>query len=309
MDAGRYREHEGRLWRHYGLAPTEHHLDLAHAGVRIRVNEVGAGPAVVLIHGASNAGASWAPLLAGLEGYRCVAVDRPGCGLSGRFVGTFADVERLNEFADTFVADVLDALDLAVAHVVGTSYGGYFALRGAAAHPERVDRLVIVGWPMGAPIAATPLVMRLAAAPALGRALTRLPPTDASVRAIFRQIGLRGALAAGRIPPEAIAWFRSLLRDTDTMRNELDAGPQLLAPIRGMNTDLLLTPSVLGSIAVPTSFLWGTDDPFGGAATARAFAALVPGATLELVAGAGHALWLDDAEGAATAVDRFLRGT
>jgi pimeloyl-ACP methyl ester carboxylesterase len=306
VDAGRYREAEGRLWRHYGLEPVEHRLRLAGARVTIRATEVGAGPVVLLVHGASNAGASWAPLMAELDGLRCVAVDRPGCGLSEAFAGSFHDRDALDRFADGFVADVLDALAIDRAHVVGTSYGGYFALRGTAAHADRVERLVIVGWPMGAPIATTPMVMRAASIPAVGRLMMRVPATEGSVRMIFRQIGLRGALEAGRIPQVAIDWFRSLLRDTDTMRNELDAGPRLLRPIKGLNPDLLLGPALLGSIPVPALFLWGSDDPFGGATTAAAFAAQVPGATLEVVEGAGHALWLDDAEAAAASFRAFL---
>jgi pimeloyl-ACP methyl ester carboxylesterase len=51
--------------------------------------------------------------------------------------------------------------------------------------------------------------------------------------------------------------------------------------------------------------VWGTDDPFGGAGVARSFVARIPGATLALVPG-GHAVWIDDAEGAAAAAVAWL---
>jgi len=41
----------------------------------------GTGPPILFVHGASNAGTSWAPLIAGLPGYRCLALDRPASEL------------------------------------------------------------------------------------------------------------------------------------------------------------------------------------------------------------------------------------
>jgi pimeloyl-ACP methyl ester carboxylesterase len=105
-----------------------------------------------------------------------------------------------------------------------------------------------------------------------------------------------------------IGAFHSLLRDTDTMVNEVTAGPRLLRPIHGFDETSLLSPAVLASIRTPAFFLWGGDDPFGGAEVARAFTAQIPGAELELMAGAGHAVWIDDPERAAKTVDTFLRG-
>ena len=51
-------------------------------GVDLYYELHGEGPAVVFIHGASNGGSSWASLVARLDGFRCIMLDRPGCGLS-----------------------------------------------------------------------------------------------------------------------------------------------------------------------------------------------------------------------------------
>jgi len=56
--------------------------------------------------------------------------------------GPRRDIAAIEAYADTLVRDVLDALELDTAHVVATSYGGYFAFRGAAAYPDRVGRVV-----------------------------------------------------------------------------------------------------------------------------------------------------------------------
>jgi 2-hydroxy-6-oxonona-2,4-dienedioate hydrolase len=308
MNETRHREIDQRLWRSLGVAPTEYRLDLNRIGTTIRVQEVGTGPPVVFVHGGSISGTSWASLAARLPDFRCVMIDRPGCGLSEPLATTFHDVDALGRFAEDLTVDVLDGLGLERAHLVATSFGGYLALRGAAAHPARIHRMVEFGWPIGAPVGRTPAVMRVAAVPAIGRLLASIPPNERAAKAILRGIGLRQALEAGRITQEMLDWFLSLLRDTDTMRNELKAGPRIIHPVRGMNRRLLLPPSLLSKVSTPLYFLWGEEDPLGGADIARSFVKHFPNAELELMPGAGHAVWMDDADKAAATARRFLSG-
>ena len=307
MNEARFREAEQRLWTSFGVTPTEQRIRLSRVGVTVRVQEVGEGPAVVFVHGATNGGSSWAPLVARLEGFRCVLLDRPGCGLSDPLVKGLADMQRLAEFGDSLIIDVLDAMGLDKAHVVATSFGGYMGLRAAAAHPARIDRMVEFGWTIGAPIGKTPFVMRLAGIPIMARLMASVPPNKRAVRAMLRSIGLRQAIDAGRVSDEAIEWFLALLRDTDTMRNEIKTMPRVISAIRGMNDSLLLPESLLASIRTPIYFLWGEEDLYGGPETARQFVARIPGAELELLPAAGHAPWMDNAEHAATTTSRFLR--
>jgi pimeloyl-ACP methyl ester carboxylesterase len=185
--------------------------------------------------------------------------------------------------------------------------GGYTALRAAAAHPDRIDRIVEFGWTVGAPTGKLPLLMRWGTIPALSRLMISLPGTESAVRMMFKQIGLGQALEAGRISKEAIGCYRALLNHTDTMRNEIAAGPRVIFP-RGMDERIYLPPSLLSSIQTPIYFLWGEQDPFGDADIARAFVAQLPNSELELVPGAGHAVWMDDPDHAARVTRAFLRG-
>jgi 2-hydroxy-6-oxonona-2,4-dienedioate hydrolase len=306
MNEVRYRQAERLLWQSVGVAPTEQRVPLGRTGITLRVQEVGQGPAVVLLHGTSNSGASWAPLVARLDGFRCVVLDRPGCGLSDPLAIRFADLEGLGAFTDTLVVELLDAMGLDGAHLVATSFGGYLALRTAAAHPDRIGRMVEFGWTFGAPIAGVPLLMRLASIPMVGRLLTAVPPNERAVRAMLRRIGLRQALDAGRVPQEVVGCYLALLRHTDTMRNELRAGPRLIFPFRGLDKRVLLPAELLGRIHAPVYFLWGEEDPFGGADLARRFVKQLPNAELELLPAAGHAVWIDDPDHAAATTRGFL---
>lgn len=218
----------------------------------------------------------------------------------------FPDLESLVAFADTLVVDVLDAIGLESAHLVATSYGGYFALRAAAAHPGRVNRMVELGWPAGAPLARLPVLMRLGSVPAVGRLLAAAPVNERVVRAMIRHIGLRQALEAGRISQELIDCYVALLRYTDTMRNELTMSRWLMSPLKGLDARVELSRSTLATVQAPVYFLWGEEDPFGGAEIAQEFVTHIPKAELELLPGAGHAVWVDDPNYVAEVTARFL---
>ena len=93
-------------------------------------------PLIVLLHGFTQTGASWEPVIAALgERYRPLAPDIRGHGAA-------AESRPV-----TFTACVDDVASLAPERFVlaGYSMGGRLALHVALALPERVQRLVLVG--------------------------------------------------------------------------------------------------------------------------------------------------------------------
>ena len=73
-----------RVWEHDRLQPRERVLELDRPPLRLRVLEVGTGSPVLFLPGSGGAGPGWAPLLAELDGYRCLLLDPPNSGLSSR---------------------------------------------------------------------------------------------------------------------------------------------------------------------------------------------------------------------------------
>ncbi len=305
MNEGRYLQVEQRLWASLGLDPRERQIRLPHLETSVRVQEIGDGPLVVFVHGGSASGANWAPLLPYISGFRCVLLDRPGCGGSPPYHGDLHTVDRFLDYADTLIADVLDALEAPTARIVSTSLGGCFTLRAAAAHPDRIDRIVEFGFVVGAPIGRLPISMRLATMPGVRRLMTSIPPTRGAVRAILRQLGLGPALADGRITDESVEWFLSLLRDTPTMRNESGLPRELLKP---SEPSLSLPAELLAAVRCPVRFIWGGCDPFGGADVAERFIRQLPDAELEVWPESGHAPWFDNPELAGARVVDFFTG-
>ena len=304
MNPDRYRQVEQRLWTSLGLDPTEREVQLDRLGTKARVLELGEGPPVLFVHGGAASGANWAPLVAHLDGFRCLLLDRPGCGLSAPLGVDLSDLDRFADVAGALVADVLDGLDVPRAHVVATSLGGHYALRSAATHPERIDRMVEFGYVPGAPLSHLPTSMRIATLPGIGRLMTSIPPTRGAVRTILRQLGMGAALNDGRISPEMVDWFHALLRDTPTMRNDSN-NPRQLIQKAGTGVEALPA-SVLAQVRCPVVFAWGETDPIGGADVARSFVPLLPGAELELWPDTGHAPWIEHPERAAALVADFL---
>jgi len=308
VNEARFRGAERRLWDAFGTSPTEQRVHLDALKTSVRVQELGDGPVVLFVHGASNAGSSWIDLATRLVGFRCILLDRPGCGLSDRLLRPPRTIDDIESYADTLIPTVLDALGVQRAHVIATSYGGYFALRAAAAHPDRIERVVEFSWMVGAPLEKVPFAMRIGGAPGVGWMMARVPPNERSVRMILRQVGLRSALETGRFTQAQLDWFVALQRDTNTMRNEFESSPQLVHPLRGFNDRVLLSKQLRAGTTTPIRFLWGEDDPNGGRAVAQSFVAPYPNAEVECWTGAGHAPWIDDPDRAAAATRAFLGG-
>lgn len=77
-----FMEAERRAMEAYGLEYESHFLELPRPRMRARVIEVGEGDPVLMVHGALDVAAKWAPLMAELDGRRILAVDLPGYGLT-----------------------------------------------------------------------------------------------------------------------------------------------------------------------------------------------------------------------------------
>lgn len=106
--------------------------------LRLSTVQAGTGPALLAIHGLGGTKVSFLPTVAALSAdFRVIAVDLPGFGDSDKPLGARYDAAY---FAGV-IADLLDALELDSAHLVGNSLGGRIALEVALQHPDRVGRL------------------------------------------------------------------------------------------------------------------------------------------------------------------------
>ena len=123
-------------------------LESLHDGVRLVADDLGAGDAVLLLHGWPDTAALWDEVAPGLlaRGARVITPDLRGCGRSDK-------PREVEAYAmGVLVADVLALLDEARverAHVVGHDWGAALAWALASFAPERVRSLcaLAVGHP------------------------------------------------------------------------------------------------------------------------------------------------------------------
>jgi 2-hydroxy-6-oxonona-2,4-dienedioate hydrolase len=298
MDEIRYREAEQRLWAASGVTPTERFVQLPRRGLRVRVLEVGEGPPALFVHGGPSSGVGWVPLAARISGLRCIVLDRPGTGLSDPFRWRR---DTLREEFETLVVDVLDALDIDKAHLVGSSSGSDYTLMAGLRHPSRVLRSVHFGSPGFVPGMNVPFLQRLLYQPGLWRLAARvMPKNEKGMRTVMQQMGHGAALEAGRISEAMLAAFSALYRHTHTLNHEMQGGSTMVTlGGGGMLSSLVFTPEQLAAIQSPTYVLWGDNDAFADVQIGRGMVEQMPNARLEVLPGGGHLPWLDDPERAA----------
>jgi pimeloyl-ACP methyl ester carboxylesterase len=299
----RYRHAEATLWKHYGLEPTEHFIDLQSSDVRVRAQVVGSGTPILFIHGGVWPGAAFASLIRELSGFRCVILDRPGCGLSSALDYSKYAYKTL---IAQLLTGVLDAFSIEKTHVVGQEVGAAWALGLAAAHPTRVDRLVLTG---AAPLLReqpVPTFLKVLASP-IGALIVRLPQSRGQARSILRQDGHGASLEAGQIPDAYLDWHVALMRETATMRNERALIRATLGS-GGWRREVTFEATELAQLQQPMLYVYGTNDPESTVDRVRHVISLLPGAELHLFEGGGHLPWLDDPSQIGARVGGFLAG-
>lgn len=113
---------------------------LTLAGIRTPVVEGGKGPPVILLHGPAGHALHWLrviPLL--VTTHRVIAPDLPGHGASETKEGSL-DPSQVIRWLDELITATCATPPI----VVGQVLGGAIALRYAAAHGDRIERLVLL---------------------------------------------------------------------------------------------------------------------------------------------------------------------
>jgi len=110
-------------------------------GVDIAYEEFGDkdAPVVLFIRGTGAAGNRWMPQVEGYKStYRCIIFDNRGAGASSSPPPPYTVADMA---LDT--VELMDHLDVASAHLSGSSLGGAIAVQIAATHPSRVRSLQV----------------------------------------------------------------------------------------------------------------------------------------------------------------------
>jgi pimeloyl-ACP methyl ester carboxylesterase len=252
-------------------------------GLRIAYHRAGAGPALVLVHGATEDGRGWQPQLEALaDEFTVVAWDQPGAGSSDDPPAGFG----LADYG-LCLAGLVDALDLGPAHVAGLSWGGTVAQELYRHRPELVATLILAdsyaGWKGSLPPeevrARVEGVRAMVAAPA--------EEFDPTLPGLF----------AGEPPAEFVPLLERMAADV----RPTCLGDQLLVMAAADQRDLL------PRIAVPTLLIWGELDRRSPLSVAHQLEAAIPDTELVVFPDCGHVSNLEAPERFNAAVRDFCR--
>ncbi|NTU80693.1 MAG: alpha/beta fold hydrolase [Chloroflexales bacterium] len=265
------------------LAPLSRTITLAQ-GLRIHYFEAGdpAAPTLVLIHGLGDEADTWRHVLHPLAAtHRVIALDLPGFGRSDHPRRAYT----LVFFAQT-VAQLLAALGVERATLVGSSLGAAVAQRLALGRPDLVERLVLSGGALPVERGRPPAALWWFLAPGVGEAVyTSLRRSQNEAYATLRPYyaDLEALPAADRAFLRERVWARVW-----------SAGQRraFLSALRWLTLERALrAPELrrrLVGLAVPTVLIWGEFDHIVARAEGEAMAALLPNARLEVISAAGH---------------------
>jgi pimeloyl-ACP methyl ester carboxylesterase len=261
-------------------------------------------PVVLLVHGIAGNARQWDGVMARLAGRaRVLAPDLLGHGQSAKPRGDYS----LGAYA-VGLRDLLLALDLPRATVVGHSLGGGVAMQFAYAYPELTERLALVS--SGGLGTEEHGLLQAVTWPGAEWVLPLL--TDRRVQGVGERLS-RAVLAAGRRwdlqpGPDVAEMLRSFGSLSDpgarrafvhTIRAVIDAGGQRISA-----RDRLYLAEL-----IPSLIVWGGRDPIIPVAHGRDAAAVMPGARLEIFDGVGHFPQLERPDAVAAVLADFVATT
>lgn len=236
---------------------TEHHRDLA--GVPTAVLEGGSGPPMVILHGIGQSALGWIRVIPDLaSSWTLVVPDLPGQGASEVPDGVPLTAARVVEWLAELVVTTCAVPPVLVGHNVG----GAVAARFAAAHGDRIAALVLVDALGLGPFRPAPRF-------AVNAAAFQLRATE---RTLDRMLGRCMVDFDGVRDDLGEHWDGVSDYALDRART-----PGVKATGRTLMKEFVLPvipPADLAAIPVPTTLVWGRQDPearlrYGEEAAAR----------------------------------------
>jgi pimeloyl-ACP methyl ester carboxylesterase len=236
-------------------------------GQKIYYQEAGSGPDVVLLHGLGADRSAWSATVPALAAkYHVYVPDQVGFGQSDKPAMDYR-VGTLVDFLDAFYKKV----GVSKATLVGNSLGGWVAMNFALAHPDKVNRLVLVDSAGYSP-------KRIGGQPLTREMLQALnPSTIAGEKQLMALVFYNKAFANDQFAEQA---FTGHLRKNDgyTIDRFIDS------ILRGED----VVDGRLGGINTPTLVVWGREDALVPLAAGKALAEDISGAQTVILDSCGH---------------------
>ncbi|MFV3126140.1 alpha/beta fold hydrolase [Niveispirillum sp. KHB5.9] len=252
------------------------------AGASIELMSKGDGPPLLFLHAGHGVDADDALVERLSRRHRVIVPSHPGFGASSRPAG----VTGIDDICHVYL-DLIEALDLKDLVLVGVSFGAWIAAELATMGTGRIKRLVLID--------------------AVGVKVSGRETRD--IKDIFGTTVEEIPDLFFHDPEKGKAAFHGFdfknMSEEDVTRFVRNRESLLLFGW----SPTLYNPKLLGRlhrVKVPVLLLWGEDDKVVGVDYGRRYAAAFPGATFEVIEGAGHYGYLEQPDEFAGRIDTFL---
>ena len=272
------------------LAQTPEHKQVEILGQKIYYTEAGStsnpsGPTVILLHGLGGDASNWAftiPALA--KNYRVLAPDQIGFGQSDKPLLNY----RIGTYVE-FLERFYQKLGITKATLVGNSLGGWISTAFTLAHPDKVEKLVLVDAAGFSPKRWNGPEMRREELALLN------PATVEDTKKILAMIFANKQMITDQLA-EQMLMDRMKKGDGNTINqitNSILLGQDFLD-------------GKLGAIKTPTLVVWGQADLLTPLGMGKAFAEDIKGAELVVFENCGHVPQMECAPKFNEALNKFL---
>ena len=252
----------------------------------LHYESIGRGQPVILLHGWINSWAVWRDIMVTLAKtgrYRVYALDFWGFGDSAKVTHTTDASFQIDSYVE-MVHQFMDSLGIIRAPLFGHSMGGTVALQTSLSHPDRVEKVAVVG----APIVGTSLnpFLQLSGYGSIAKLVWRYPILLNSVMRIL--LAKDSKKVRGMI-------FR------DVQRTTIESFFRSIGDLR--NTDLR---SQLPGLSMQTMGIFGSKDNIVSPNNADILKNGVKTADINMMPNSRHFPMIDEPERFLNAVNQFL---
>ncbi len=295
-----YKRTRGILFDKEGIRPQSKIVATDGPVKTVHYLEMGKGKPLIMIHGGGSHASEWINIMKPLsEHFHLFVVDRPGHGLTDEF--NYQDVDY-RQMAVAFVRSFMDALNMKKAILMGNSMGGFFSISFAMEHPERVEKLLLIGAPAGVNLW-IPFPLRLLGWKAINWLLIRTvaKPSVSNIKNIHKQLLVANISKLSNDYLEHCHCNELLSGTIEAFRTMLEN----VLTLRGWRKALYIGDR-LNRLQVPVRIIWGEQDAFEKPKTGRPKTSTIKDCQFETVENAGHCPWLDQPEKCASLIISML---
>lgn len=253
-------------------------------GNKIRYLESGNSKNIlVLVHGLGASAERWNNVIPKFaKHYHVIVPDLIGFGYSDKPI-----VDYTPDFFSTFLGKFFNALEIKRPNVIGSSLGGQITAEYASAHPDNIEKLILVS-PSGVMKQSTPALDAYI--------MAALYPNEQSAKNAFEMMESSGNQVDDRIVHGFIE------------RMQLpNAKLAFMSTVLGLKNSEVITPK-LHTIISPTLIIWGSKDPVIPIQYAESFALSIKDCRFYRMDNCGHTPYVQDPDTFSSLVLEFLAG-